>query len=115
MKEIEKLAIGLFQKHSLRADGRTYDWNYLSRERQIEWMKESLLNLTYAVSELEGKLKVPPPPNPNESSYWMGFKQGLHAKHIEYITELRLLVTTLANQLAEITLDHYDSKKIREQ
>jgi len=110
MKEIEKLAIGLFDKHALRNDGRVYDWNYLSRDRQIEWMKEVLVNVNFVLSEIRGKLKAPPAVLPSEPSYGVGFKNGMQVKHHEFTEMLNEIQVNLANQLAEISIEFYNNR-----
>ncbi len=102
MKELELLAIDLFNRFSLKQNGRSYDWNYLSRDRQIEWMKEVVINLEFVLDKVRGKIKLPPGSASNEAAYGAGFKDGLRTKHLEIMQVIDDLDQNLKAQLDQI-------------
>lgn len=102
MKDIETLAIGLFNRFSQKKDGRTYDWNYLSKDRQIEWMKEAVIHTEFLLKNIRDRVKPVPGPSSNPASYELGFLAGQQSERMKFIQLLEYLDQDLKNQLSNI-------------
>jgi hypothetical protein len=101
MKELESLAKQSFERYCLKTSGRVSNWGYVSKDRKLEWMKEALLHMRYALNHLRENLKQPPPPGKTETTYGLGYIDGIRAKHYEYKNSLDVLEQKLDQQLQE--------------
>ncbi len=99
MKDIEVLAIGLFERYARSRTGKHHDWNYLARDRQIEWMEEVVIYNEHILEQIRGRLKPPPGPLPGDATYGIGYKDGLRVKYQEVMAVLDSLDADLKNQL----------------
>lgn len=102
MKEIEVLAKGLFQRYSMKMDGVIYNWQYLSRERQIEWMKEVIIHTEFLLKNIRDRIKPIPASSNNPASYEIGFLAGQQNERLKFIKILESLDSDLKNQLDSI-------------
>lgn len=100
MTDLELLAIGLFNRFAF-IKGKKADWNYLSKERKIEWMKECIVHIDYLVKEINSRVKPAPKPKPKDTSFALGYYSGLQSEKLENEKLLDYLSTNLKNQLKD--------------
>jgi hypothetical protein len=100
MKRLEGMALELFNKFSVRETGKQGNWQYLSNERKLEWMKEVLIMAKYFHSEVLATVKPLPNNQKIETVYASGYSDGVR-------TERTYLVSLFEDQLQKL-LDEYE-------
>ena len=99
MKDLDIIAINLFNEYSNAKIGMNSNWNYLGEERKIEWLKEIVFLIGQITANLKDKLKLPPNPSKNETSYGLGFLNGITTERIKVLQMLEYYDTELKKQL----------------
>lgn len=87
MKNLEGMALDLFNKFSLKETGKVGDWLYLSNERKIAWMADALVMANYFYKEVLLSIKPLAPTQKHDTVYAVGYADGARSQHV-YMSEL---------------------------
>lgn len=82
MKKVEYAAQQMFVDYAFKTTGKILDWNYLSPDRRLEWIKE-VVNIYFTLlNDIEKDLKAFLQPANPVASYEKGFIAGQkHESH----------------------------------
>lgn len=101
MSPLETLAKALFEDFSMRETGRQANWNYLSKPRKIEWMKDVLRIHKHLSDRLIKTIKPMGNTSQVNTSWGMGFNEGLRSERIHFITIVQNLHQDLESDLGD--------------
>lgn len=102
MTFLETLARKAFYKfcNQLQEDG---VWENLSPKRRLAWNKEVKSYLDLVIEELSKPLKKAPTPDSKvNTSYAMGFNQGVNSERVKFITVLDNLKKQIDEEINEL-------------
>ena len=109
MTTLEKLAKGMFERYSERTTGHKAHWDYLSKPRKADWLREVMIMMEYLVGNLKDRLKAPPASKPNEAAYSVGYNQGKADERLEFMQFVEYLEKGLRDELEDYI--HQSKKK----
>ncbi len=100
MKTLEGMAREIFNRYAAKS-GVKANWDYISAERKLVWMKDIILLSNYFLENLKAEMKPIPANNlkPN-TVYESGFNDGVRSER----TSFAVLVDTIHETL----LDKYE-------
>ena len=100
MKTLQGLAREKFEEFAIRETGRTANWDYLSDERKLRWMKDIFKIASYLVHEIMKDFK----PLRNEkasTSFEAGYNEGVRSERASHITIISQIQQTLVDELCD--------------
>jgi ribosomal protein S12 methylthiotransferase accessory factor YcaO len=98
--DVEQLAKKLFEYYGLRETGSRPAWEYLKKERQLEWMQDVHLIADALLSDLKKKVRpVSLPPGTINTSFTMGLSEGIKQERVNFITLIEQLERDVENQI----------------
>jgi hypothetical protein len=111
MKTLEGMALELFNKFSVKETGKVGNWQYLSDQRKLEWMKEVLIMAKYFHGEVLKTIK-PMPNNPRiETVYASGYADGSRSERIYMVTLIEDQLQKLVDEFEDFQYSLKDNKK----
>lgn len=98
MKTLEGMARELFNRYAARV-GVEANWNYLSDDRKLVWMKDVMLLADYFMENLKLEMKPIPTNGKSNTVYEAGFNDGVKSERTSF--------TVLIEELHGKLLDEY--------
>jgi len=101
MTTIEELAKTMFEHYAYRETGTKLRWKHISKERQEAWMDEAMFIVRYMMEHLKTKVKPINDLSPTNTSYAMGYNEGVKSERLKFIDLLIELHKDLLEQYTE--------------
>jgi hypothetical protein len=99
VKTLEGMAREIFIRYAEKS-GVKADWNYLSDNRKLVWMKDILLLSEYFLTNLKNEIKPIPSNKKSTTVYESGFNDGVRSERTSFLV--------LVDELHEKLLDEYE-------
>jgi hypothetical protein len=98
MKKLEGLAREMFTKFSVLETGKQGNWDYLSNERKLAWMKDVGMIASYVLVEVKKEFRPLPRGNAN-SVYESAYMEGVRSERTYNIDTINKVEQDLVEQL----------------
>lgn len=85
MSTLEELAKEMFEHYAFNETGTRLRWQHLSKERQEAWMDEAMFVVRFMMEELKDKVKPILNLAPTNTSYAMGYNQGIRDERLKFV------------------------------
>lgn len=104
MKTLVHLSRELFTTYSLKTKGRAGKWEYLRKDRQLEWAKEVLIMFEYVYQEFKSTIRPLPLDNVT-SIFGRGYLEGQRNERIYFTQVLESVHKDLLDQYEDMRND----------
>jgi len=101
MGELEQLAKSFFEIYSSNTTGVKARWELLNDHRKYMWMQEAQLAVELVLINLKEKVKPVQSISPMNTSYSVGYIEGIKTERTEFITLLHQIQEDLTEELEE--------------
>jgi hypothetical protein len=104
--KLENLAKDMFLNYAYRKTGVHPNWQYLSPERRLAWMREVSDIFEMCLQHLGDSITLPPSIGMPAASYEKGFLAGQSFENKRLAAKIQSIKNNIEEQIEEFELDH---------